>query len=125
MHCFKGNNITARHAFEVIYADIWGPVDTSMQGHRYALLLVDEYTSYTWVFFLAQKSQAEDAIKSFIMHQFNLGKPVGTLRSDNGGEFSSGSLKYFLWERGIKHAQSPCIYSTISGKSGENEQDSG
>jgi transposase InsO family protein len=89
-----------------------------MQGHKYALLLVDEHTTYTWVHFLAAKSQAEDVIKSFIMHQFNLGKAVANLRTDNinGGEFFSSSLKYFLWERKIKHAQSPAYTPQFQGK---------
>ena len=93
--------------FQVIYADVWGPMETSMQGHRYALLLVEECTSCTWVHFLQNKSQADEMIRSFVLHQVNMGKPVVTLRTDNGGEFSSGFFKHFLWEKGVKHAQSP------------------
>jgi hypothetical protein len=87
-----------------------------MQGHKYALLIVDECTSYTWVQFMATKAQAGDILQAFIIHQFNIGRAVGILRTDNGGEFSSSSFKHFLWGRGIQHNQSPAYTPQFQGK---------
>ena len=84
----KGNNEKASKAFEVIYADVWGPLSNSLQGHKYAVLLVDEATSYTWVNFTATKSQVGEVITSFIVHQERRANFIQTLRTDNGGEFT-------------------------------------
>ena len=103
----KGNNEKASKAFEVIYADVWGPLSNSLQGHKYAVLLVDEATSYSWVNFTATKSQVGEVITSFIVHQERRANFIQTLRTDNGGEFTSMNFKQFLWERDIRHATSP------------------
>ena len=66
---FKGHNERETSAYATIYADLWGPVTTSVQGHKYAILLVDDATSYVWVNFMSYKSQAAEMIKSFILQQ--------------------------------------------------------
>ena len=113
---FRGHNEKAERPYQVIYADLWGPVCNSLQGHQYAMLLVDEATSYTWAYFLAHKSQAADIIKAFIVQQERCGNFVQVLRTDNGGEFSSSEFKHFLWERGLRHATSPPYTPQYQGK---------
>ena len=98
---FLGHNEKGGRALQVVYADLWGPVTTSLQGHKCALLLVDDYTAYTWVYFLAVKSQAEDSIRQFVVQQATAGKYIEKIRTDNGGEFLSSSLAEFFAERGI------------------------
>ena len=49
--------------FDLVHADIWGPHSTfSLNGSKYFLTLVDDYSRYTWVFFffflMKQKSDA-------------------------------------------------------------------
>ena len=87
-----------------------------MQGHKYALLLVDDYTSYTWIYFLECKAQAQDAIRSFILQQHNAGNRIHKIRSDNGGEFMSGLLQEFFLQQGIIHARSPPYTPQYKGK---------
>ena len=66
--------------------DLFGPVSTpSLSGKRYTLVIVDEYSRYTWVFFLKAKSDAAEEIIKFIKQAEVLYKlPVRQLRSDNG-----------------------------------------
>jgi hypothetical protein len=90
---FAGHNVKARKPFGVVYADLWGPVASSLQGNQYALLLVDEATTYTWVYCMNNKSQASDFISEFILQQDRQGNQVQTLRTDNGGEFISSKFK--------------------------------
>jgi hypothetical protein len=88
----------------------------SLQNNKYALLIVDDYTSYTWVKFLSSKDQAGDALMSFIVQHATCGKFVQTLRTDNGGEFTSAVFGKFLWERGIQHNRSPPYTPQFQGK---------
>ncbi|GJW88360.1 retrovirus-related pol polyprotein from transposon TNT 1-94 [Tanacetum coccineum] len=44
----------------------------SINGKRYVLVVVDDYSRYTWVFFLHSKDEASDVIISFRKTQVNL-----------------------------------------------------
>ena len=40
-------------AFDLLYMDLFGPTQyTSIAGNKYGFMIVDNYTRYTWVFFL-------------------------------------------------------------------------
>ncbi|KAJ9557092.1 hypothetical protein OSB04_011706 [Centaurea solstitialis] len=68
------------------------------------LVLVDEFSRFTWLEFLRAKSDAADRIIAFIKRiQVLLGRRVKTLRSDNGTEFSNAKLQSFLEDVGISH----------------------
>ena len=43
-------------AFELFHMDVFGPTQhTSFGGNKYGFVIVDDYTIYTWVFFLVDK----------------------------------------------------------------------
>ena len=89
--------------FFMLHMDLFGPVATaSIGGSKYALVLVDEFSRYTWVFFLRAKSEAAEEIICFIkkMEVLN-GKLVRSLRSDHGTEFRNQTLESFCEEKGI------------------------
>ena len=89
----------------------------SMQRHKYAMLMVNEATSYTWVQFMAQKSQASDLITAFILQQERKGNIIQTLRTDFGGEFVSADFQHFLRDKGIiLHAILPPYTPQFQGK---------
>lgn len=53
--------------FQIIHADVWGPSSTlSMDGYRYYLVIVDDYTRYTWIFPLKLKSEVASVMCQFI-----------------------------------------------------------
>ncbi|GKA95361.1 retrovirus-related pol polyprotein from transposon TNT 1-94 [Tanacetum coccineum] len=68
-----------------LHMDLFGPVKPQTISHnKYTLVIVDEYSRYTWVFCLKKKSDAADCIMSFIRKMENLNKVrVKELRSDN------------------------------------------
>ena len=52
-------------------------------------MIVDDYTRYTWVFFLVDKSDLFATLKSFVNGIHNEFKTtIKRVRSDNGSEFS-------------------------------------
>ena len=86
--------------FQLLHMDLFGPVSTvSLGGKKYALVIVDEYSRYTWVFFLKAKSDAADEIINFIKKMETLNKTkIRMIRSDNGTEFRNQVLESFCDE---------------------------
>nr|GEX71284.1 retrovirus-related Pol polyprotein from transposon TNT 1-94 [Tanacetum cinerariifolium] len=69
---------------------------------KYVLVVVNDYSRYTWVFFLHSKDEASDVIISFIKKtQVNLQLQVQRIRTDNGTEFKNKTLAKFFDEVGI------------------------
>ena len=57
----------------------------------------------TWVYFLKQKSEAFEKFKSFhLLIENEVKEKIGTLRIDNGGEFTSNEFKKYCMDNGIK-----------------------
>ena len=53
-------------AFQLLHMDLFGPTQyTSIGGNKYGFVIVDDYTRYTWVFFLVYKS---DVFATFCEH---------------------------------------------------------
>nr|GFC15190.1 retrovirus-related Pol polyprotein from transposon TNT 1-94 [Tanacetum cinerariifolium] len=76
----------------------------SINGKRYVLVVVDDYSWYTWVSFLRSKDEASEVIISFIKKtQVNLQLQVHRVRTDNGTEFKNKNLAKFFDEVGITH----------------------
>ncbi|KAI3727550.1 hypothetical protein L6452_16166 [Arctium lappa] len=88
---------------QMLHMDLCGPVSTpSLGGKRYILVIIDEYTRYTWVFFLRYKSDTPEEIINFIKKCEVLnGQLVRSIRSDNGTEFRNATLDAFLCNKGI------------------------
>ncbi|GJR05618.1 retrovirus-related pol polyprotein from transposon TNT 1-94 [Tanacetum coccineum] len=69
---------------------------------KYTLVIVDEYSRYTWVYFLRKKSQAPEMIMFIIRMVENQNDvKVKQIRTDNGTEFRNHALKSFYDEKGI------------------------
>jgi hypothetical protein len=80
---------------------------TSVHGHRYMLIVVDEHSRYTWTIPLFKKSDAPIFIKNLILHsETQHGKPVKSIRTDNGTEFVNQELERFFNGKGIVHQKS-------------------
>lgn len=78
----------------------------SIDNFKYYLVLIDHYSRYTWLYPLKTKSQVKDvfiAFKALVENKLNT--KIGTLYSDNGGEFIA--LRSFLSMNGIEHLTSP------------------
>nr|GEW55529.1 retrovirus-related Pol polyprotein from transposon TNT 1-94 [Tanacetum cinerariifolium] len=95
----------------LLHMDLYGPMRVeSINKKRYVLVVVDDYSRYTWVFFLHSKDEAFEVIISFIKKtQVNLQLQVQRVRTDNGTEFKNKNLAKFFDEVDI---QIMCLLST-------------
>jgi transposase InsO family protein len=86
--------------------DLFGPSRImSVDGNNYyALVIVDDYSRFTWTLFLSKKSNAFQDFKRFskrIENEKNC--KIGYIRSDHGGEFTSHVFEMFCEEKDISH----------------------
>jgi hypothetical protein len=52
------NIMTTDRPLELLHMDLFGPIAyISIGGSKYCLVIVDDYSHFTWVFFLQDKSQ--------------------------------------------------------------------
>jgi transposase InsO family protein len=96
---------TIDRPLELLHMDLFGLIAyISIGGSRYCLVIVDDYSRFTWVFFLQEKSQTQDTLKGFLKRAQNeFGLRIKKIRSDNGTEFKNSQIEGFLEEEGIKH----------------------
>jgi hypothetical protein len=113
---FFGHGERAYKGLQIVFADVWGPMEPTPEGFRYALLLVDDFTSYTWVYLMRAKGEAESHIVHFNEAQERRGNMIAELRTDRGGEFSSNIFRSYLKDRGIVLRQSPSHTPQFQGK---------
>jgi transposase InsO family protein len=99
------NVITTNMPLELLHVDLFGPIAyISIGGCKYYLVIVDDYSRFTWVLFLQEKSQTQDTLKGFLRWAQNeFGLRIKKIRSDNGIEFKNSQIEGFLEEEGIKH----------------------
>ncbi|GJX58292.1 retrovirus-related pol polyprotein from transposon TNT 1-94 [Tanacetum coccineum] len=74
----------------------------SINHEKYTIVIVDEHSRYTWVYFLRKKSQSHEMIMSFIRLVENQNDvKVKQIRTDNETEFINHELEIFCNEKGI------------------------
>jgi hypothetical protein len=81
--------MTTTQPLELIHMDLFGPVAyLSIGGNKYGLVIVDDCSHFTWVFFIFDRCQVQDKVKTFARKaQKEFGLPIKKVRSDNGTEF--------------------------------------
>nr|GEW80493.1 hypothetical protein [Tanacetum cinerariifolium] len=84
--------------------DLFGPTFVKILNKKsYCLVIIDDYSRFTWVFFLAIKDETSPILKTFITGLENqLSLKVKVIRSDNGTEFKIFNLNHFYGMKGIK-----------------------
>jgi transposase InsO family protein len=97
------NIMTTDMPLELLHMDLFGPI-AYIGGSKYCLVIVDDYSRFTWVFFLQEKSQTQETLKRFLRRAQNeFGLRIKKIRSDNGTKFKNSQIEGFLEEEGIKH----------------------
>jgi hypothetical protein len=60
------NIISSKRVLELLHMDLFGPPShASRGGKKYYLVIVDDYSRYTWVFFFKHKNETRQTIKHF------------------------------------------------------------
>jgi hypothetical protein len=102
---FKSKNFpSTEKPLQLVHMDLCGPSRKEGTGkENYFMLIIDDYSRLTWVAFLKEKSEALEKFKVFkALTENQTGKRLKAVRSDRGGEFSSGNFKEFCDKHGIK-----------------------
>ncbi|GJZ09205.1 putative ribonuclease H-like domain-containing protein [Tanacetum coccineum] len=88
----------------MLHMDLFGPTFmSSLMNKKYCLVVTDDYSRFTWVFFLASKDETSGIFKSFITEIKNLvDKKVKIIRCDNGIEFKNRVMSDFYEKKDIK-----------------------
>ena len=97
--------ISTTRTLELLHMDIFGPNRVGSRGEKYyCLVIVDDYSRYTWVFFLSQKSDTFDIFWTFTKKiQNELELKIKMIRRDHGGEFENRDFEGICNELGITH----------------------
>ncbi|GJW86272.1 retrovirus-related pol polyprotein from transposon TNT 1-94 [Tanacetum coccineum] len=103
--------LNSKQRLHLLHMDLYGPMRiASIHGKRYVLVIVDDYSRYTWVLFLRFKDEAPEEIKTFLKKIIVLLQaPVIIVRTDNGMEFKNQVLQQYFNSVDISHqASSVC-----------------
>nr|GFA06164.1 hypothetical protein [Tanacetum cinerariifolium] len=104
--CKKGKQYRASCKSKPVrlHMDLFGPTFVkSLSKKSYCLVITDDYSRFTWVFFLASKDETTPVLKTFILRLENLlSLKVKVIRCDNGTEFKIFDLNQFCGLKGIK-----------------------
>jgi hypothetical protein len=97
--------MTTENPLELLHMDLFVQIAyISIDESKYCLVIVADYSRFTWVFFLQEKSQTQETLNKFLrLAQNELGLRIKKIRSDNGTKFKNSQIEGFLVEEGIKH----------------------
>ncbi|GKC20061.1 retrovirus-related pol polyprotein from transposon TNT 1-94, partial [Tanacetum coccineum] len=93
---FKSKAVpSSKGRLNLLHMDLCGP----MNGKKYILVIVDDYSRYTWTFFLRSKDETLEVLKDFLtMIQRNLQAQVISVRTDRGIQFLNKTLHAYFKE---------------------------
>nr|GFB23548.1 retrovirus-related Pol polyprotein from transposon TNT 1-94 [Tanacetum cinerariifolium] len=99
---------TNQEKLYLLHMDLCGPMRVeSVNRKKYILIIVDDYSRFTWVKFLRSKDETLDFIIKFLkMIQVRLKVSVRRIRTHNGTEFVKQTLRDYYEEVGISHETS-------------------
>ncbi|GKD34647.1 putative ribonuclease H-like domain-containing protein, partial [Tanacetum coccineum] len=93
-----------RKPLELLHMDLFGPVSVeSINKKRYCLVVTDDFSRFSWVFFLATKDETSEILCNLIIGlEKQLNHNVKIIRCDNGTEFKNHAMNEFCAKKGIK-----------------------
>ena len=103
--------------FDIIHSDLWTSPILSSMGHKYYVLLLDDYSNYLWTFPIARKSDVFDTFLVFKNHIFTqFERNIKNVQCDNGREFDNGPFRDFCKTHGMSFRLSCPHTSPQNGK---------
>ncbi|KAK4835283.1 hypothetical protein QYF36_007816 [Acer negundo] len=104
----KGKILSTKEPLELLHMDLMGPIQTeSLGGRRYILVVVYDFSRFTWTYFLREKSKAFEKFKMLCVKIQNEKtshiKSIKKIKSDHGKEFENASFENFCNSLCISH----------------------
>nr|GFC05673.1 hypothetical protein [Tanacetum cinerariifolium] len=99
---------TNKEKLYLLHMDLCEPMRVeSVNGKKYIIVIIDDYSRFTWVKFLRSKDKAPDFIIKFLkMIQVRLKVLVHRIRTDNETEFVNQTLREYYEDVRITHETS-------------------
>nr|GEY42376.1 hypothetical protein [Tanacetum cinerariifolium] len=99
---------SSKRRLHLLHMDLCGPMRVaSINGKRYVLVIVDDYSRYTWTRFLRSKDETFEVLIDFLrLVQRGLQVQVRIVRTDKGTEFLNQTLHAYFAAKGILHQTS-------------------
>jgi hypothetical protein len=110
--------------FELLHIDVWGiaPV-ISHKHYRYFVTFIDDFTHFTWVYFLRSKSEVFSVFKALLaLVETQFSAKIKILQSDSDGEYMSNEFQFFLQSHGII-SQHSCPFTSQQNSVAERKND--
>ncbi|GJR99788.1 ribonuclease H-like domain-containing protein [Tanacetum coccineum] len=106
--CKKLEEKTVREPLELLHMDFFGPISVeSLNKKKYCLVVIDDCSKFSWVFFLAYKDETYNILHDLIVGLENkLRHKVKIIRSDHRTEFKNKLMNEFCAKKGIKREYS-------------------
>jgi transposase InsO family protein len=100
----KGKTQKASFPLDMIHSDLMGHfLDPSINTERYVLIFVDDFSRFTWIFFLRKKSKVFQHLKDFkALVDTHSRKKIKVLRTNNGGEYVNHEIHNIFHEARIQ-----------------------
>ena len=100
----KVNVISTSRCLELLHVDLMGPTRMeSLEGKQFIMVIVDDFSRYTWVEFLREKLEACEKMETLCKKlQNKKGLPIVKIRNDHGKEFENAKFESFCEKNGIK-----------------------
>ncbi|KAJ6842176.1 uncharacterized protein M6B38_302290 [Iris pallida] len=95
---FKSKNaVSTTRPLQLLHMDLFGPSRiASLGGKLYAFFIIDDFSRYTWVYFLVRKNDALSEFVTFCKKvQNEKGFMITHICSDHGDEFENAEFKQF------------------------------
>nr|GEU93610.1 hypothetical protein [Tanacetum cinerariifolium] len=88
--------------------DLCGPMRVeSINGKKYVFVIIDDYSRYTWTYFLRSKDETPEVLIDFLrLVQRGLHAQVRTVQTEKGTEFLNKTLHAYFAYEGINHQTS-------------------
>ncbi|KAJ4777852.1 polyprotein [Rhynchospora pubera] len=115
---FSPSSSVSSFPLQIVHSDVWGPSPiVSSNGYRYYITFVDDFSRFTWIYFMKQKSEVSHIFSLFKAQVENLlNTTIKILRSDGGTEYKP-ITKFFPQ---IIH-QTTCPYTPQQNGSAERK----
>nr|GEV83664.1 retrovirus-related Pol polyprotein from transposon TNT 1-94 [Tanacetum cinerariifolium] len=99
---------SSKRRLQLLHMDLCGPMRVpSINGKKYVLVIVDDYSRYTWTYFLRSKDETPEVLIDFLrLVQRGLHAQVRIVRTDKGMEFLNKTLHAYFASEGILHQTS-------------------
>jgi transposase InsO family protein len=97
------NTVMTKHPAQLLHMDTVGPSRVRSMGDKwYVLVIVDDYSRYSWVFFLESKDEVFEHFQSLAL-RLNNEHPnyLKVIHSDNGTEFRNITFNQFCLEHSV------------------------